>query len=293
MSNQLTRRDALKGLALGTAAALALKQGLISAEEAVSETLKLKGNIRQSVSYWCFGSIPLEEFAEICKKLGLVGIDLLTPDQWETVTKKDLIVTMGSVPGAGIDPGFNHVENHDKLVKCYEETIPLAAKAKVPNLICLSGNRRGIGDEEGLENCVKGFQRIVPLAEKHGITLHLELLNGIGHKDYQADHTAWGAEIVDQLGSERFKLLYDIYHMQIMEGNLIDTIKTHADAIGHYHTGGNPGRAEIDQTQEICYPAVMKAIHETGFKGFVAHEFVPQRKDKLGSLRQAIEICDI
>ena len=292
MTKKLSRRNMLQGMFLGSVTTAVWQAGLISAQEAIIETLKVKGNIRQSVSYWCYGSYPLSELADICKKFGMVGIDLLGPDQWETMLKKDMIVTMGNVPGISIENGFNHVENHDKLVEAFEKWIPEAAKMKVPNLICMSGNRNGMGDEQGIENCVKGLQRVVPLAEKHGVTLHMELLNSKDHGDYHADTTPWGAEIVHKIGSERFKLLYDIYHMQRMEGELINNIRKFKDVIGHYHTGGNPGRAEIDDTQEIYYPAVMKAILETGYKGFVAHEFVPKRQDKFASLRQAVEICD-
>jgi len=293
MKKNLTRRNMLQGLALGSAAAAAWQAGFISAQEAVQEVLKVKGNIRQSVSYWCFGSIPLEEFADICKSLGMVGVDLLRPgEQWEIMLKKDMIVTMGNVPGADIPKGFNHVENHDNLVAAYEKWIPEAAKMKVPNLICFSGNRAGMSDEEGMENCIKGLKRVVPIAEQHGITLHMELLNSKDHGDYHADTTPWAAEIVRKVGSDRLKLLYDIYHMQRMEGDLVNNIRAFKDVIGHYHTGGNPGRNEIDETQEINYPPIMKAILETGYKGFVAHEFVPQRRDRIASLRQAVEICD-
>ncbi len=293
MTKNLSRRNMLRGLALGSVAATAWQAGLILADEAVIETLKVKGNIRQSVSYWCYGGIPLDKFADICKNLGMVGIDLLSPgEQWEVMAKKDMIVTMGNVPGASIEKGFNRIENHDDLVAAYEKWIPEAAKMKVPNLICFSGNRAGMGDEQGIENCVKGLKRVVPIAEKHGVTLHMELLNSKDHKDYQADTTPWAAEIARQIGSERFKLLYDIYHMQRMEGDLINNIREYKDVIGHYHTGGNPGRNEIDETQEINYPPIMKAILKTGYKGFVAHEFMPKREDKLASLRQAVEICD-
>jgi len=293
MTKRFSRRNMLQGLTLGSAAVAAWRAGLISAQEAVVETLKVKGNIRQSVSYWCYGSYPLEELADVCKNLGMVGIDLLSPgEQWETMLKKDMIVTMGNVPGAGIPNGFNHVENHDNLVEAYEKWIPEAAKMKVPNLICFSGNRNGMGDEQGIENCVQGLKRVVPIAEKHGIILHMELLNSKDHGDYHADTTPWAAEIVRKIGSENLKLLYDIYHMQRMEGDLVHNIHQFKDVIGHYHTGGNPGRNEIDDTQEINYPVVMKAILETGYKGFVAHEFLPKRPDKLASLRQAVEICD-
>ena len=293
MTRKISRRNMLHGLALGTAAAVAYQSGMISAQEAVVEELKVKGNVRQSVSYWCFGNIPLNEFADICKKLGMVGVDLLGPDQWELMLKKDMIVTMGNVPGASIPKGFNHVENHDELVAAYEKWIPEAAKMKVPNLICFSGNRNGMGDEQGIENCVKGLQRVVPIAEKHGVNVVMELLNSKDHGDYHADTTPWGAEIARKLGSERFKLLYDIYHMQRMEGDIINNIRKFNDVIGHYHTAGNPGRNEIDDTQEINYPPIVKAILETDYKGFFAHEFMPKRQDKIASLRQAVEICDL
>ena len=293
MTRKISRRNMLQGLALGTATAAAYQSGMILAQESIVEELKVKGNIRQSVSYWCFGGIPLEEFADICKKLGMVGVDLLSPNQWETMLKKDMIVTMGNVPGASIPKGFNHVENHDDLVAAYEEWIPKAAEMKVPNLICFSGNRNGMDDEQGIENCVKGLQRVVPIAEKHGVNIVMELLNSKDHGDYHADTTPWAAEIAHKLGSDRFKLLYDIYHMQRMEGDLINNIKKYHDVIGHYHTGGNPGRNEIDDTQEINYPPVVKAILDTGFQGFFAHEFTPKRRDKIASLRQAVEICDL
>ncbi|MDR1959448.1 MAG: TIM barrel protein [Planctomycetaceae bacterium] len=294
MKNHLNRRNVLKGLALGTAAVLAANQTVLSAEENAGETpAKRKGNIKQSCCYWCY-NLPLEEFAENCKKIGLVGIDLLSPgEQWEIMAKKDMIVTMGNVPGASISTGFNHIENHDKLIEAYEKYIPEAAKHKVPNLICFSGNRAGISEEEGLENCVTGLKKIVPTAEKYGITLQMELLNSKSHKDYQADHTAWGGELARRVGSERFKLLYDIHHMQRMEGDVIDTIRAYKDVIGHYHTGGVPGRNEINDTQELYYPAIIKAILDTGFKGFLAHEFIPKRQDKLVSLREGAEICDL
>jgi len=294
MTKKLTRRDVLQGMTLGSAAMLAWNAGKISAEEYVFEELKVKGNIRQSVAYGNFRNIPLPEFADICKKFGMVGIDLLSPgEEWETMAKKGMIVTMGNVPGATIPVGFNRIENHDKLVEAYEHWIPEAAKAKVvPNLICLSGNRNGLDDEKGIENCVIGLKRVMPIAEKHGINIMMELLNSKDHKDYHADHTAWGVEVVRRVGSERFKLLYDIYHMQRMEGDVIDTIKKNHKFIGHYHTAGVPGRNEIDETQELNYPPIVKAILGTGYKGIFAHEFVPKRV-KITSLRQAVEICDV
>ena len=197
------------------------------------------------------------------------------------------------VPG-NIPSGLNRVENHDRIVTWMEQTIPAAAAAGAPNIICFSGNRNGLNDEAGLENCVTGLKRIMPVAEKNQITICLELLNSKRtHKDYMGDHTVWGIELVKRVGSERFKILYDIFHMQIMDGDLISTIRENHQYFGHYHTGGVPGRGEIDATQEINYPAVMTAIVETGFKGFVAQEFVPKRPDALASLQQGVLICDV
>lgn len=286
----ITRRSLLQSFAVGTAA-LSMPQALHAQTSDSIEPLIVKGTIRQSVSRWCFGNIPLDEFCIICKKLGLVGIDLVGEKDWDTLNKHDLIVTMGN-GGGGIAKGFNHRENHDRLVENYEYLIPIAAAKKVPNLICMSGNREGISDEEGMQNCIIGLKRLLPLAEKHGVTLVMELLNSlVDHADYQADHVSWAAEIVKKIGSERFKLLYDIYHMQIMEGNIIAAIRNNKDVIGHYHTAGVPGRRDLDQHQEIYYPAVMNVIKETGFKGFVAHEFSP--KNGILSLREAIQICDV
>ena len=292
----ITRRSLLQSLAAGTAAValpgalLAQRRNTAPTAESL-EALTVKGDIRQSVSKWCFGDIPMDDFCKICKKIGMVGIDLVGENDWDIVNKNDMIVTMGNGIG-GIDRGFNRLENHDSLIEGYTRIIPIAAEKKVPNLICMSGNRGGISDEEGLANCVVGLKRLMPVAERYGVTIHMELLNSLrDHRDYQADKTPWAAEIVKQVASERFKLLYDIYHMQIMEGNLIDNIRKYKDVIGHYHTAGVPGRRDLDDQQEIYYPAVMRAIKETGYKGFVAHEFGP--KNGLNSLREAVKICDV
>ena len=189
--------------------------------------------------------------------------------------------------------GFNDKQFHDKLVRNYTELIPLVAKAGYTNLICFSGNKRGKDDETGLSNCVEGLKKILPLAEKHKVVLVMELLNSkVDHKDYQCDKTAWGVELCKRLGSPNFKLLYDIYHMQIDEGDVIRTIKANHQYIAHYHTGGVPGRNEIDTTQELYYPAIMDAILKTGFKGFVAQEFIPSWPDKIAALKKGVEICD-
>ena len=200
---------------------------------------------------------------------------------------------VSGVPG-GINSGLNRLENHDKIVEFMELTLPAAAEFGAPNVICFSGNRKGLDDEKGLENCAIGLKRIAPIAEKHKVTVIMELLNSKRtHQDYQCDFTKWGVELVRRVGSERFKLLYDIFHMQIMEGDVCDTIKENHQSIAHYHTGGVPGRNEIDDTQELNYPRIMRAILETGFKGFVAQEFVPKRSDAIASLRQGVQICDV
>jgi hydroxypyruvate isomerase len=263
-----------------------------------SETLmpdtqpQLKGRIKQSAARWCYSRIPLEELAREAAAIGLKGIDLIEPKDWETVKKYGLVPTMTS-GGGTIANGLNRKENHDKLEQEFRQNIPRAAAAGVPNVITFSGNRRGLSDAEGIENCVLGLNRVKALAEQHNVTICLELLNSkIDHKDYQCDHTAWGVEIIKRVNSPRVKLLYDIYHMQIMEGDVIRTIKDNIQWIAHFHTGGVPGRHEIDNSQELYYPTIMRAIAETGFTGYVAHEFVPAR-EPLKSLREAAVLCDV
>lgn len=254
---------------------------------------KLKGNIHHSVSQWCYGKIPLEEFAKACADMGLESIELLGEKDWATVKKYGLKCAVGYATDYGIPKGFNRVANHAKLIADFETMIPKAAAAGVPNLICFSGNREGQNDNVGMINCATGLRKLMPLAEKHGVTIIMELLNSYGHADYQCDKTAWGAALCEMVGSDRFKLLYDIYHMQIMEGNIIETIKKNIQYIGHVHTGGVPGRNELDDTQELYYPAIMKALVATGYKGFVGQEFVPAQTDKLESLRKSVLICDV
>jgi hydroxypyruvate isomerase len=253
----------------------------------------LKGNIHHSVSQWCYDDIPLEDFAKACKEMGIESIELLGEKDWATVSKAGLKCAVGYATDMGIPKGFNRIENHDKLISDFEAMIPKAAAAGVPNLICFSGNREGQSEHDGLINCAKGLQKLVPTAEKYGVTIIIELLNSIGHKDYQCDKTSWGAVLCEMVGSDRLKLLYDIYHMQIMEGNVIETITKYSSYIGHIHTGGVPGRNEIDETQELNYPAIMRALLKTGYKGYVGQEFVPLQKDKLESLRKCIRICDV
>jgi hydroxypyruvate isomerase len=284
------RRDLLKSM-VGTAAL-----GLVGTDVlAASGTQpKLKGNIRHSVSRWCFNGIPLEKLCEECVKIGIQSIELQGPDEWPIIQKYGLTCALPQGAGLGIERGFNDPKLHDELVASYEAIFPKLKAAGLDKIICFSGNRRGMSDEQGIINCAQGLKRLMPSAEKHGITMVMELLNSkVNHPDYQCDHTEWGVKLCKEIGSERFKLLYDIYHMQIMEGDVIATIKKHHKYIAHYHTAGVPGRNEIDTSQELYYPAIMKAIVETGYKGFVGQEFVPKHLPPIESLKQGIEICDI
>jgi hydroxypyruvate isomerase len=253
----------------------------------------LKGNIHHSVSQWCYGDIPLAEFAKACKDMGLESIELLGEKDWPVVQKAGLKCAVGYATELGIPKGFNRIANHEKLISDFTTMIPKAAAAGIPNLICFSGNREGQDDYEGLLNCARGIRQITPLAEKHGVTIIMELLNSYQHADYQCDRTSWGAALCDMVGSERFKLLYDIYHMQIMEGNIIENITRYIKYIGHVHTGGVPGRHELDDTQELYYPAIMTALVKAGYQGYVGQEFVPSKSDKLDSLRKSVLICDV
>lgn len=292
----ISRRSVLGSLASGSAAAVAASLGSIAVSGRAAEDApaKLKGNVNHSVCRWCYGKIPLEELCQAAVRIGIKSIELVGPKDWPLLKKHGLTCAMGSGAGMGIPRGFNRVEYHDQLVASYEELIPIAAEAGIPSVICFSGNREGLDDEEGIENCVKGLKRLMPLAERLKVNVVMELLNSkLNHKDYQCDHTAWGVRVCQGVGSERCKLLYDIYHMQIMEGDLIATITQNIQYIAHFHTGGVPGRHEIDQTQEIYYPAVMRAIVAAGFTGFVGQEFIPTAADPLASLKRCVEICDV
>jgi hydroxypyruvate isomerase len=255
---------------------------------------KLKGNINHSVCRWCYKDIPLDELCAAAKGIGIKSIDLVGPTEWPTLQKYGLYSAMCNGAEINLTDGFNDKTFHATLIKNYSDMIPLVANAGYKNLICFSGSRRGKDDETGWNNCVEGLKPLVELAEQHNVILVMELLNSkINHKDYQCDRTAWGVELVKRVGSENFKLLYDIYHMQIDEGDVIRTITDNHQYITHYHTGGVPGRNEIDETQELYYPAVMRAILATGYTGYVAQEFIPKRADKLASLKQGILICDV
>jgi hydroxypyruvate isomerase len=251
------------------------------------------GRLKQSVCRWPYAKIPLPEFCKAVAGMGLTAVDLLTEAEWPVARDHGLICSMGSGFGGTIADGLNDPANHDKIVASLERGIPLAVANKVPNLIAFFGNRRGRPDEEAAANCVEALNRIKKTAESHGVTICIELLNSkVDHKDYQGDRTAFGAGIVKAVGSPRVKLLYDIYHMQIMEGDLIRTIRDNREHIAHFHTGGVPGRHELDDTQEIQWRSVAAAIAEMGFDGYFAHEFIPTR-DPLASLRHAVELCTV
>ena len=294
----INRRNAIKTIALGSGALAMPKVELMTTEE---EYAPLKGNINHSVCQWCFNDIPLETLAQEAQKMGLAGIDLIGAEGWDTLKKYKLTSTMcyGDLEGIStrnLTNGCCDLQFHEDLIKHYKRFIPMVAEAGWTNLICFSGNRRGIDDKIGLENCVKGLKEILHLAEQHGVVLHMELLNSkVNHADYMCDNSPWGVALCEALNSDNFKLLYDIYHMQIMEGDVIRTIKENQKHYGHFHTAGVPGRNEIDESQELYYPAIMEAIVATGFQGYVAQEFIPKDKTEKGlkSLADAVRRCDV
>lgn len=282
----ISRRKAL-ALAAGAAGAVATGAKLPTMSQE-----KPKASLKQSVCRWCFGGIALDDLCVAGKDMGLVGIDLLSEGDFATVKKHGLVCTM-ALGITTIEDGWNRVENHDRFIKDAERLIPIIAENGFTNAITFSGNRAGMDDATGMDNCAKGLERVMATCDKHGVTLHMELLNSKRmHKDYMCDHTDWGVGLCKKLGSDKFKLLYDVFHMQIMEGDLCDTIRENIAYIGHFHTGGVPGRHEIDASQEINYHRVCQTILDTGFQGFFAHEFIPER-DALTSLREAVKLCSL
>lgn len=295
MESKQSRRSLLKNLALGASAIAVAPATALASCESPKKNYKLKGNINHSVSQWTYNFLSLDELCKVVKEIGFNAIDLVGPKDWPTLQKHGIYSSMCYTAGDNnLNNGLNHVEYHEKLIKEYLEVIPVMAKAGYKNLICFSGQRKGMDDETGMKNCKIALEKILPVAEKNGVIMIMELLNSkVDHKDYMCDHSDWGVELCKRMGSENFKLLYDIYHMQINEGDIIRTIKESHQYFAHYHTGGVPGRHEIDNTQELYYPAVMKAIVETGYKGYVAQEFVPSWNNKIDSLKEAIKICDV
>ncbi|MDN5205548.1 TIM barrel protein [Fulvivirgaceae bacterium BMA10] len=255
---------------------------------------KLNNNINHSVCRWCYDDIPLEALCEKAQDIGIKSVELLGPEDWKTLEKYGLTCAMANGSDLGIPKGFNDPKYHGQLKKDFLELIPKAADHGLKNIICFSGDRNGISDEVGLDNCAIGLEEIIKEAARYNVNIVMELLNSkVDHPDYQCDHTEWGVALAKKLGADNFKLLYDIYHMQIMEGDIIATIRENHQYIGHYHTGGVPGRNEIDETQELNYLAIMQAIVSTGFDGYVAQEFIPKGSDPLKSLERGIQICDV
>jgi hydroxypyruvate isomerase len=294
MSNKQNRRLAIKNILAGSAVIATSGKVLASSLDSPQGEFKLKGNINHSVCRWCFDSLSVDQLCVEAKKIGIKAIDLVGPKDWPILKKHGIYSSMCNGAEINLVDGWNNPKNHATLIKNYSEMIPLVSKAGYKNLICFSGNKNGMDDETGIRNCVEGLQKVLPLAEKNNVVLVMELLNSkIDHKDYQCDRTSWGVALAKELNSENFKLLYDIYHMQIDEGDVIRTIRENHKYIAHYHTAGVPGRHEIDESQELYYPAIIKAIKDTGFKGYLAQEFIPAQPDKLASLRKAIQICDV
>lgn len=288
----MNRRKAMKSAAL-TLGALSLGNA-IKATEATDQLTGASYQTKHSTCKWCYNDIPLEELCERGQDIGLKSIELLTVDDWPTLKKYGMTCAMGSHKDFNIEIGWNDPKMHATLQEQYKKVIRDAAEHEIENVIVMSGNRRQLSDYEGMVNCAVGLRPMVKLAEEAGVTLQMELLNSkINHPDYMCDRTGWGVALAEMIGSDHFKLLYDIYHMQIMEGDIIATINKYAGYIGHYHTGGVPGRNEINDGQELNYPAIIRAIHETGFQGFVAQEFIPTYTDKLKALEEGIRICSV
>ena len=286
----MERREMLA--VLGATSAAKVLGGLSPMSAAAMAPAGNAGRLKQSVCRWCYGGIPLETLCRDVSAMGFRSVELLSENEWATLTPFGLTCAVANGPST-IPVGFNRLSEHDRLVKESERLLPLVAAAGIPQMIVFSGNRAGMSDAEGMENCAIGLRRIMPLAEKLGVTVIMELLNSrVDHMDYMCDHTAWGVALCERVGSARFKLLYDVYHMQIMEGDVIRTIRDNFAYIGHYHTGGVPGRHEIDDAQELNYPRIMRTLAELGYTGFVGQEFIPTREPMM-SLREAYTLCNV
>ncbi len=291
--NHKDRRSTLKKLLLGSAAVSAWPAFADGSNKSIPIT-PLNGNVNHAVCYWTYSFLSLDNLCKEIKNIGFNAIDLIGPDGWKTLKKYNVECSLCNGADMGIEKGWNDTNNHEELIKKYTEIIPKVAAAGYKNLICFSGNRNGMDETTGLKSATEGIKRITKLAEKHNVVLIMELLNSkVDHKDYMCDNTKWGIELCKRVDTQNFKLLYDIYHMQIMEGDIIRTIKNNHQYFGHYHTAGNPGRNEIGDNQEINYPAVAKAIVETGFDGYLCQEFIPKAEDKIASLEEAIRLCDV
>ncbi|MEM1324762.1 MAG: TIM barrel protein [Bacteroidota bacterium] len=294
----MKRRSAIKNslLGLGTlslAGACDTTKASTENEPAMVKK-ELTNNINHSVCRWCYNDYSLEQLAEGAKDIGLQSIELTTPDEWSILKNYDLTCAVGTRKNMSLTEGFNDSKNHEALQAAYIKLIDQAADAGIPSIIVFSGNKRQLTDEQGIENCAVGLDKVIKHAEQRDVLVVMELLNSkVNHPDYQCDTTPWGAALVDKIGSDQFKLLYDIYHMQIMEGDVIATIRKYKDYIGHYHTGGVPGRNELNETQELYYPAIMRAVLETGYEGYVGQEFIPTYDDQMAALKESVLVCDV
>lgn len=296
MSRHTTRRNVLKNLLLTGPAVMAAPglAALANTHHHQPKNNRLKGNINHSVCRWTYGHLKLDELCAAVKGIGFAAIDLVGPRDWNTLKQHGIDSSMCNGAEISLTQGWNDKQYHQRLIRNYTEHIDLVAKAGYKNLICFSGNKGTIDDETGLKNAAEGLKQIMAQAEQKGVLIQMELLNSkVDHKDYMCDRSAWGVELCKRVGSPNFKLLYDIYHMQIDEGDVIRTINANHQFYGHYHTGGVPGRHEIDESQELYYPAIMRAIVATGYKGYVAQEFIPAKEDKTASLKHAISVCDV
>ena len=295
----MNRRTFIERVPAGVAAAAALaalaRGASVSPQESASTAAPSSspGGFKHSVCRWCYGSMDLRDLTRAAKGMGIVSIELLSEPEWKIVQEEGLTCAVANGP-TSIGTGFNHPDKHDAIIANAEALLPKIRAAGIPAMIVFSGNRSGRNDEEGMQNSVAALKRLMPLAEAANVMVVMELLNSrVDHKDYLCDRTPWGVELVKRVASDRFRLLYDIYHMQIMEGDVIRTIGDNSWAIGHYHTGGVPGRAEIDATQELYYPAICRAINATGYNGFLGQEFMPRSGDPMKSLAESIKICTV
>lgn len=287
----MDRKQAIRTIAAGAMGSVALPE---IAKAMNMLPTALNNNINHSVCQWCYGDIPLDKLCEAARGMGIKSIDLLKPEEWSVAQKYGLTCAMAYASGYGLTKGFSDISMHGILLKDYSVNIPRAAAAGLKNVICFSGNANGVSYEQGLENCAKGLEPVLKIAAANNITLCMELLNSkVDHKDYQCNHTEWGVKLCEKLGSPNFRLLYDIYHMQIMEGDVIATIQRHHQYIGHYHTAGVPGRHELDEKQELYYPAIIRAILDTGYQGYLGQEFIPAGPDALAALRAGVKVCDV
>lgn len=290
----MKRRNFIGTSAAASVGLLACKTGNAMPTDTINTVNELNGNINHSACRWCYEKIPLEDLLKNFNDLGIKALDLTGPEEWPLMKKYNIHASMCWGAGKGILEGWNDPKLHDELIADYLQMIPKVAEAGYTNLICFSGNRNGMDELTGLMNCAEGLKKIMPTAKKHGVIIQMELLNSkVDHNDYMCDTSAWGIALCKAIGSENFKLLFDIYHMQIMEGDVTRSIQNNHQYFGHYHTGGNPGRNEINDTQELNYPAIMKAIVATGYKGHVAQEFIPTWKDQIAALKEAVTICDV